>query len=725
MKHLMGRIVCYGALLIAAFETTAPAVLAQTQPPIPTVQFETGGSDSSTSANFTVNASDGSVTIVVTLSDVSAQTVTVNYATSDGTAVAGTDYQATSGTLTFPPGEVSETFQVTILDPGVPAPNKTVNLTLSNPQNATLGVPSTGIVTIIADTPPPQPSVAFSSSTYSVNESAGTATISVTLSSSSTNPVSVYYTTSDGTAVSPDDYQGTSGQLTFAPGDLSQFFTVNVTDNGVPGPNKTVNLTLSNPQNATLGSPGTAVLTIVNDNLSAPPGYVEFAGGDGTSTPPVYEVNKAAGSAIVTVIAGQSSQTISVNYATSDGTATAPNDYTPAAGTLTFPAGTTSQTFTVQLNQNSTTSTDVSLNLALSQPQNANLGNPSAAILEINEEKPTATIEPAAGQAGTTGDVVPSQMAKGGTKHYVSPKDPAGKGTVVLQANIVGKVKFADAFKWKGGTPVDGKPDQCTVSRAATGQTVVQIIRTADNAVMDTMNVWIVWADIASTQLKFDATGKVDPKGNAIYINATATGCSVKAGYSFVHTIAPAAIIGAAGSDTPDLTGKNDTPPPDVNAGDTDVYQKGVSLAKGADHHWDNSRSCRQKLVNPGKINFALKHPASLYSTYPNWPSFVGGQDVVGNDDAGTDDETNDPYANKGVLNGMDGPTRSPLNTEGAAGDTFEIRLNFAEFTRVEINKKWYRISDDYKWNINFKFKNTAGKWGDDGTSTALDWSNW
>jgi hypothetical protein len=691
----------------------------------PTVQFD---SDNSQTANFTANESDGTATIVVTLSYAFNQTVTVAYATSDGTAVAGTDYQATNGTLTFNPGDVVQSFQVPIYDDGLPGPNKTVNLTLSNPTNATLGSPSTAVLTIIDDTPLPQPSVAFSSSSYSVNESAGTATITVTLSASSSLPVNVYYTTSDGTATEPDDYQGASGLLSFAPGEVSQSFTVSVTDNGVPGPSKTVNLALSYPQNAMLGSPSMAVLTIVNDNLVPAPGYVAFAGGDGTSTPPVYQVNKAAGYAIITVLAGQSSQTVSVNYATSDGTATSPTDYTPASGTLTFPPGTTSQTFTVLLNQNSTTSSDVTVNMELCQPETAALGQPATAVLNINAAKPTATIVPGTGQSGTTGDVVPSRMAPGGTKHYVSPKDAVSD--VVLKANIVGAVKFADAFQWKGGTPVPGSPEQCQVSREATGKTTVQIIRNSDNAVMDTMNVWIVWSSLTADRIMFNPGGTFPAppgKGFPIFIRQDNKDCRITAGYTFKSTIAPAAIIGAANADVPDLTGANATPPPDVVATDDGVYNKGVSLAKGANRKWDISRTLRVKFLNPNNVDFSdkKKYPTKYVTSYLNWPREVGGEDVVGNDNTNTGTETNDPYANGGTLTDWDTPLMTLYNTEGANGNTVEKHANWAEFTRLEINKKWYRISDDFPWRVTWKFMNSAGNWADNESSAAKDWAVW
>ena len=111
------------------------------------------------------------------------------------------------------------------------------------------------------------PSVAFSSANYSVGEGDRNATIDVNLSAASTQTVTVHYATSDGTANAPGDYTATSGTLTFAPGDTSKSFKVPIVDDAlVEGP-ETVNLTLSNPGNATLGSPSAAVLTIIDNDM--------------------------------------------------------------------------------------------------------------------------------------------------------------------------------------------------------------------------------------------------------------------------------------------------------------------------------------------------------------------------------------------------------------------------------------------------------------------------
>jgi Calx-beta domain len=90
----------------------------------------------------------GQITVVVQLSEAVSTAVSVHYATSDGTAKAGTDYVATSGTLTFPAGVTSESFNVQVLNDGVQTGNLRLNLTLSNPVNVGLGAQTQAVVTI-------------------------------------------------------------------------------------------------------------------------------------------------------------------------------------------------------------------------------------------------------------------------------------------------------------------------------------------------------------------------------------------------------------------------------------------------------------------------------------------------------------------------------------------------------------------------------------------------
>jgi Ca2+-binding RTX toxin-like protein len=91
------------------------------------------------------------VTYTVTLSSASNQTISVNYATANGTAMGGLDYTATIGTLIFAPGDTSKVINVTILNDFLNEADETFTLTLSSPTNASLGALTT-VTTTITDT---------------------------------------------------------------------------------------------------------------------------------------------------------------------------------------------------------------------------------------------------------------------------------------------------------------------------------------------------------------------------------------------------------------------------------------------------------------------------------------------------------------------------------------------------------------------------------------------
>ena len=110
---------------------------------VPAVQFSAG--------NFSVGEAAGTATITATLSAASQWTITANYATSNGTALAGSDYLAATGTLTFTPGVTMTTFTVSVMDDALDEPNETIALALSNPVNATLGPLNLATLTILDD----------------------------------------------------------------------------------------------------------------------------------------------------------------------------------------------------------------------------------------------------------------------------------------------------------------------------------------------------------------------------------------------------------------------------------------------------------------------------------------------------------------------------------------------------------------------------------------------
>ena len=216
-------------------------------------------------SQYSVTESGGAAVITVTLSTASALAATVHYATSNGTALAGSDYTSASGMLTFTLGLTQTTFSVPITNDALHEANEPFGVALSNPTGASLGAPITATITIVDDDPAPL--VRFSSATYSITESGGAAVITVTLSAASGLTATVHYATSNGTATAGSDYTAASGSLTFAPGQVMQVFTVPITNDVlVEGP-ETVLLTLSAPAQATLGSPGSATLAIVDNVL--------------------------------------------------------------------------------------------------------------------------------------------------------------------------------------------------------------------------------------------------------------------------------------------------------------------------------------------------------------------------------------------------------------------------------------------------------------------------
>ncbi len=179
--------------------------------------------------NYSLNAAQ----FAVTLSSPNTQTISVNYGTSDGTAVAGVDYTATGGTLTFLPGQSSESFSVPVLSDGINALNKTFSVTLSNPQGPTGTAIVTGqaTATILDDV---VPSLWVESPT--VTKGVGTVTVNVHLTEAYSQPITVYCATAGNT---------TTTLLTFQPGQTVAGFTVPIADNGIPGPTSTIAVSVS------------------------------------------------------------------------------------------------------------------------------------------------------------------------------------------------------------------------------------------------------------------------------------------------------------------------------------------------------------------------------------------------------------------------------------------------------------------------------------------------
>ena len=251
------------------------------------------GSLQFSAATYNVAENGGSATITITRTGGSAGAVGVTLTTSNGTATSTADYTSVSQTVSFAAGDTAnKTVSIPIVDDQLIEGNETVNVTVSAPTGgATLGTPSTAVLTITDNDAPPPGTLQLSVATYNVAENAGSATITVTRTGGSAGAVGVTLATSNGTAITPADYTAVSQTVSFAAGDTAnKTVTIPITNNTVSEPSETVNLTLSAPTGgATLGSPASAVLTIADDD--APTGPVVTVspstiaqGGSGTAT---------------------------------------------------------------------------------------------------------------------------------------------------------------------------------------------------------------------------------------------------------------------------------------------------------------------------------------------------------------------------------------------------------------------------------------------------------
>jgi hypothetical protein len=213
------------------------------------------------------NGGTSPAAFVISLSSPSGQTVSVGYATADGSATAGSDYVTTFGTLTIPPGSAGGTASVDVVGDLAYEPNESFLLNLSAPLNATL-LDDQGTGTITNDDSPPTVSIG---DVVVPRGPSGTTTavFPVTLSAATYQTVGVDFSTADGTATAGTDYVATSGGLSIPPGTTTG--AINVAVNGSAGPGgKTFFVNLASPTNAGLGdAQGRATLTVAGQAFYA------------------------------------------------------------------------------------------------------------------------------------------------------------------------------------------------------------------------------------------------------------------------------------------------------------------------------------------------------------------------------------------------------------------------------------------------------------------------
>lgn len=407
-----------------------------------TVQFTTDA--------FNVSESLNSVTVTVSRTGGAAGAVSVDYTTADGSATAGSDYTAVTGTLTWAAGDLTnKTITVPILLDAIAEPTETFTLVLSSPDDdVNLGTPNRATVNIL-DNPPAL--LQFTQATYAGFEKSpfGSITVAVSRIGNTVGPVSVDYnlrgiTATPGIDAQTSDYFDTAGTLSWADGDgTPKTFVVTIFNDDVPEFDETLQAILSNPLGAAaLGNPALATLTIHDDD-AAP--IVQFSATN-------YTVSEGGAFAVITATRSASDiGRVTVDYVTNGGTATSNADYTPVVGTLTWEPGDLSpKSFRIPIINDTAMESPETVLINLGNPTGgAVIGTRGTATLTITDDDMPSTVQFSAATynspAGSAQATV-TVTRTGGTGSAVTVNYATADGTAVAgtdYAATTGTLNFA------------------------------------------------------------------------------------------------------------------------------------------------------------------------------------------------------------------------------------------------------------------------------------------
>jgi len=323
----------------------------------------------------------GTVPVAVTVTTATGQPLAcaaaIHYATSDGSAVAGADFTATSGSLTFAAGTTSGTSRnlfVPLTTDGLAEDDETFAVVLTGATEAALGQATHTITIQDYDS---SPHIAISDVTIVEGDATSSATLTVTLSSSSGQQVSVDYQTFNGSAAAGSDYVSANGTLTFAPGVTSRNIVIATLGDTIDEPSENFSINLQNSVNAIIvDSQGFA--TIADDDARPAATINNVAVSEGQSG--------TRNLSFTVSLSFASQRTVTIGYATANGTALATRDYTPNSGTATFAPGMTTQSIVISVLSDVIVENSESFSVNLSNPIWATIGDGQGTGTIVNDD---------------------------------------------------------------------------------------------------------------------------------------------------------------------------------------------------------------------------------------------------------------------------------------------------------------------------------------------------
>ena len=341
---------------------------------------------------YEVDESAGVVTVTVeVISGVLTQDVTLSYTTVEDSATDPEDYIGGSGMPipTLSALITSVTFRIMIEDDSTQETEEMFTVVLSGGSSGVILDPAIATVTIPANDQPTGPGpgpdpvvIGFEPVTYSVDENAGPVVLTVKLLSGTlTAPVTLSYATMNGSAIAPGDYTAVSmGTLTLTPGASEMTIMVPIIDDNTNEPEEMFTVTLSGASGGATLDPSVATVTINDDD--PPPADPVVIGFE----PVTYNVDENDGSVVLTVklLSGTLTAPVTLSYATMNGSAIAPGDYTAVSmGTLTLTPGASEMTITVPIIDDPTQESEEEFTVVLSGASGGATLNPAIATVTI------------------------------------------------------------------------------------------------------------------------------------------------------------------------------------------------------------------------------------------------------------------------------------------------------------------------------------------------------
>lgn len=334
----------------------------------------------------------------VSLSAISGQTVTVDYATADDSATQNEDYIPKINTITFNPGEQTQKITIPIADDSKYEPNEAFFVNLTNPVHASItDAQGKGII----NDNDSKPTISINNVTVTEGNSGATsANFTISLSHPSYQPISISYVTADNTAKAANgDYTAIATKsVTFNPGETTKTIAVEVNGDTIDEPDEAFFVNLSNPVNASLGtSKGTATITDDDSEPEISIGDVTIAEGNDGNTNVTFNVS----------LSHATTNTVSVNFETIDDTAKeTENDYVGQSNTLTFTPGQTSRSITIAVKGDRIHESEEVFYVKLSNPTGATIATTKGqakAIVTNDDLPPRITINDATLTEGDDG----------------------------------------------------------------------------------------------------------------------------------------------------------------------------------------------------------------------------------------------------------------------------------------------------------------------------------